>query len=595
CFTWRASCQQKWDYLAFSIDGEEIARISGSFGPETRTFAVPAGEHTLAWTYVKDEAYGVYDDKGYLDEVHVVSVSPDANNLDSLLDAEAAGLNFENDAAEPWTNNGSGAAVSGNAGKSASESAITLRKALAAGETLRFNWGVSSEKDHDFLVFEVNGEEYASISGEVDPGTAGFYTAQEDGEYVFRWVYRKDTLNNFGSDRGFLSGVAVGGYVAMTGVMIVKNTTIATGKSLKLAVAARPTNATNKAVSWESDNETVAVVSEDGTVTGISAGTANITVTTEEGGFTSVCALTVTPFAADIEYYVNAATGKDTNKGNTASAALRTLKAAYQLIYKNVPPGGTVKLYVSGKAAASEELRVFDKEVNIVALGEGAEITRASGYKGVLIRVSGGGILRLGDTAASGTLLTVGNSSAAAPAVLVDGGTCYLDKASITGNSSTVSGAGVYVKKGAFVMSGGTIASNATSRFGGGIYAEEGEVTLLGGSVSGNTAGIYGGGAYIATGVEHELSEEMITGNTAGKGFDDICYGEPPAAPEIVGVEDGAEYSLDDYPEGVSVAWSGDAATATLNGEPYEEGSKITEPGDYVLTVTDGFSVVTVS
>ena len=45
CFTWKVSGQQKWDYLAFSIDGEEIARISGSFGPETRTFAVPAGEH----------------------------------------------------------------------------------------------------------------------------------------------------------------------------------------------------------------------------------------------------------------------------------------------------------------------------------------------------------------------------------------------------------------------------------------------------------------------------------------------------------------------------------------------------------------------
>ena len=595
CFTWKVSGQQKWDYLAFSIDGEEIARISGSFGPETRTFAVPAGEHTLAWTYVKDEAYGVYDDKGYLDEVHVVSVSPDANNLDSLLDSDGIGLSFENDAVEPWTNNGSGAAVSGNAGKSASESAITLRKALTAGETLRFNWGVSSEKDHDFLVFEVNGEEYASISGEVDSATSAYYTAQEDGEYVFRWVYRKDTLNSFGADCGYLSHVTVSEYVALTGVIIVKNTTIATGKSLKLAVAARPNNATNKAVSWESDNEGVAVVSEDGTVTGISAGTANITVTTEEGGFTSVCALTVTPFAGDTEIYVNTSSGNDRNKGDTASAALRTLGAAYQLIYKKVLSGGSAKLYISGRAEASEELRIFNKEINIVALSEGSAITRASGYTGVLIRIAGGGILRLGDTSSSGASLLVGNSSAAAPAVLVDGGTCYLDKASISGNSSTVSGAGVYVKKGAFVMSDGSVASNVTSRYGGGIYAEEGEVTLLGGSVSGNRAGIYGGGAYIASGVDYEIGEGIVAGNTAVNAFPEICYGEPPAAPEIVGVEDGAEYSLDDYPEGVSAVWSGDSATATLNGEPYEEGSKITEPGDYVLTVTDGFSVVTVS
>ncbi|MBR5768471.1 MAG: Ig-like domain-containing protein, partial [Clostridia bacterium] len=332
CFTWKVSSQQKWDYLAFSIDGEELARISGSFGPETRTFPVPAGEHTLAWTYVKDESYGVYDDKGYLDEVYIASVSSGAGNIDAVLDADGVGLTFANDAVEPWTDNGNGVARSGNAGKSASESAITLRRTLASGETLRFNWGVSSEKDHDFLVFEVNGAEYASISGEVDSGTSGSYTAQADGEYVFRWVYRKDTLNNYGSDCGYLSRVRIGEYVPLTGVQIVKSTTIYVGKSLKLTYTTKPASATNKAVRWESDNERVATVADDGTVTGISAGTANITVTTEEGGFVSACTLTVSPFTADYEYYVNTSSGNDRNNGKKLYYLGQTLVKSVPLI-----------------------------------------------------------------------------------------------------------------------------------------------------------------------------------------------------------------------------------------------------------------------
>jgi hypothetical protein len=47
-FTWKVSSQQKWDYLAFSVDGVEKARISGVVGPEQRVFAVEPGEHVVA-------------------------------------------------------------------------------------------------------------------------------------------------------------------------------------------------------------------------------------------------------------------------------------------------------------------------------------------------------------------------------------------------------------------------------------------------------------------------------------------------------------------------------------------------------------------
>lgn len=54
-----------------------------------------------------------------------------------------------------------------------------------------------------------------------------------------------------------------------------------------------PSNASNKGVTWSSDDESVATVS-DGVITSVSAGTANITVTTVDGGKTATCEVTVT-------------------------------------------------------------------------------------------------------------------------------------------------------------------------------------------------------------------------------------------------------------------------------------------------------------
>ena len=597
-FTWRVSSQQKWDYLSFSVDGVEKARISGSVGPESRVFAVEAGEHVVAWTYVKDEAYSLYEDKGYIDEVYVGTYSASAENIDAALNPSGS-LSFVNDPSEPWIPeniSGASAARSGNAGKSASESAVTLNTALEAGKSLVFSWGVSSEKDHDLLIFEVNGEQVAAISGEVAYPTSYSYNASETGEYTFRWIYRKDTLNDFGSDCGRLGSVRVADYVPATGIVTVKTTTVAVGKTLKLTYAMRPTNATNRTVFWSSSDASVASVDADGVVTGVSAGAAEITATTADGGYTSVTAVTVTAFGGDYTYYVDSASGNDRNNGRSATSAFRSLGKAYSAIYSNVSSGASVKLVLTGAFTVSEELRIFNKEVNIVSAVSTASVKRASGYTGALFRVNAGGRLRFGSTENSSSRILAGVSSADAPCFLVDGGELVLyPNAEITANVSSVSGAGVYVKSGSFAMIGGSVADNVTARYGGGVYAEDGSVVISGGSVSGNRASVYGGGAYVASCTERSIDEELFSGNTAAS-FNDICYGEPPAAPAVSGVENGAAYSLEEYPAGVSASWtSAEPATATLNGEPYAAGTPVTDEGEYVLTVTDGFSVVTVS
>ena len=75
-----------------------------------------------------------------------------------------------------------------------------------------------------------------------------------------------------------------------------------TGDVFTLEASVYPENADNLAVTWASDNTGVATVS-NGVVTAVSAGTANIIVMAEDGGFTASCKVTVSD---DITRFVSA-------------------------------------------------------------------------------------------------------------------------------------------------------------------------------------------------------------------------------------------------------------------------------------------------
>ena len=69
------------------------------------------------------------------------------------------------------------------------------------------------------------------------------------------------------------------------------------GQTVALTAAVAPSNATDKTVTYSSSAEATATVDGNGVVTGIAAGEATITVTTNDGNQTDTCVVIVTAAA----------------------------------------------------------------------------------------------------------------------------------------------------------------------------------------------------------------------------------------------------------------------------------------------------------
>lgn len=88
--------------------------------------------------------------------------------------------------------------------------------------------------------------------------------------------------------------VAASGVNSVTGVKLnVTSLTINVNGNGSLSAIVSPSDATNKAVTWSSSNESVALVSSKGKVVGVGVGSAVITVTTQDGNKTAMANVTV--------------------------------------------------------------------------------------------------------------------------------------------------------------------------------------------------------------------------------------------------------------------------------------------------------------
>ena len=148
---------------------------------------------------------------------------------------------------------------------------------LAASGTGTITWSNSGDLPAGLTLDENTGV----ISG----------TPTADGTFNFT----VKATNTGGSDSKSLS-ITIGAQtnVPVTGVSLNTSTlNLIEGGTDTLTATVEPNNATNRNVTWSSDNPSVATVN-NGVVSAVSEGTATITVTTVDGGYKDTCPVTVT-------------------------------------------------------------------------------------------------------------------------------------------------------------------------------------------------------------------------------------------------------------------------------------------------------------
>lgn len=102
------------------------------------------------------------------------------------------------------------------------------------------------------------------------------------------------SISIFSADGGFVARCGVIVSVAVESVSLSHTEiTIDMGEQFQLTDTVLPLDANNREVGWSSDEEALASVGDNGLVSGLTPGTAVITVTTAEGGFIARCEVRV--------------------------------------------------------------------------------------------------------------------------------------------------------------------------------------------------------------------------------------------------------------------------------------------------------------
>ena len=164
--------------------------------------------------------------------------------------------------------------------------------------------------------------------------------------------------NDYGSDsKEFTLTIDQQGTIHVTSVSLDKTSLELTeGETTQLTATVLPDNATNKNVTWSTSDASVATV-ENGVVRATGRGTATITVTTEDGGFTAGCTVTVSRYSTGGGPTTYAVTAPDAENGTVRVSPSRASR------------GTTVTITVTpDEGYELESLTVLDSRDNEITL-----------------------------------------------------------------------------------------------------------------------------------------------------------------------------------------------------------------------------------
>ena len=166
--------------------------------------------------------------------------------------------------------------------------------------------------------------------------------------------------------------------VKAAGVTLNKSSiTIVAGDTLELIATVSPSNATDKGVKWKSSDIKIATVDANGKVKAIKAGSAVITVTTNDGGKTAQCKVKVLNPVIYVAVAQNTIYLKKGTSAKPGAAAVTSDGSKAALTWKSDAPDivsvdkyGTVKALKSGKAdiTATAENGIY-AEIEVIVGG----------------------------------------------------------------------------------------------------------------------------------------------------------------------------------------------------------------------------------
>ena len=232
--------------------------------------------------------------------------------LDEALNVQGGTLHFENDADYPFVVEND-YVKSSNQNQGSTQPGVTTTVNLTASKLLSFNYKVSSEANWDYVFVSIDGTIVAPtdadskyiLSGDRAAEWLNYTYIVPEGEHTVTIGYRKDSSGDRLDDTAWLDEIQFTDIVNVTGVEFSQDAlTMPLARTAQLEWTVLPADAANKNVTFASDNTEVATVNASGLVTGVAPGTANITVTTVDGGFTDVIAVTVEEAVAVTEIVI---------------------------------------------------------------------------------------------------------------------------------------------------------------------------------------------------------------------------------------------------------------------------------------------------
>ena len=323
-FDYCVSSENNYDKFKFSVNDSVVLTKSGLVSWNSYSYQATAdGEYTFLWSYTKDGSVNGNSDACWVDNVYIgaplavtgievlehidIPVNGTGTVAYSVLPENAYNKNVSFESADAGI-----AAVNSNGvvtGVSAGETTITVttedggftgactinvynqavtgvtiepsEAELPAGYSMKLTATVLPENaTNKNVVYSVDDESILSVDqdGNITGLSLGIATVTVTTE-----------------DGGFTASAEITVIpVQVTGVSISpKSVSVALGHTIQLTASITPSNAANKNLSWSVSDETIISVDGQGTVTGLSGGTATVTVTTEDGGFSASAEITV--------------------------------------------------------------------------------------------------------------------------------------------------------------------------------------------------------------------------------------------------------------------------------------------------------------